>query len=142
MSAFTPTFTSTPLLPPLPRFLADLFYPGLAEANETQREIDEVEATQDVHAREFGEEIVRPLRIHSPTWMEGKAEISKIVPYRPGYRPELSVQYIRDKSRDVPEAKEPEGHISYVLNEIPEREISEPKIPKSEMPGIGTVRLD
>jgi len=141
MSALTPTFTSTPLLPPLPRFLADLLYPGQAEANETQREIDELEATQDVHAREFGEEIIRPLRINSPLWMEGKDEVRKIVPYRPGYRPELSVRWVRDRSMDVPEAEEPKGLTSYTV-EVPEPEIiPEPKIPKSELPRI-TVSLD
>ena len=135
MNALTPTFTSTPLLPPLPRFLADLLYPGQAEANKTQREIDEVEAIQDIHAQET-EEPVRSMDFHSPLWMEGKEEIKKIVPYRPGYRPELSVHYIRDKSRDVPEAEEPKGHTSYVVDEIPVHEFPEPKIPKSEMPRI------
>lgn len=139
MSALTPTFTSTPLLPPLPRFLADLLFPGQAEVNETQREIDELEATQ-VASQEI-EEPVRLLRINSPLWMEGKDEVKKIVPYRPGYRPELSVRYIHDKSRDVPEAKEPKGHTSYTV-EVPEFEIiPEPKIPESEMPRI-TVSLD
>ena len=140
MSAFTPTFTSTPLLPPLPEFLVDLLYPGHVTASKTQREIDEIEATQD--APQETEESVRIMRISSPLWMEGKEEVKKIVAYRPGYRPELSVRYIRDKSRDVPEAKEPEGHISYTLSEIPEHEFSEPPIPKSEMPGIGTVSID
>ena len=142
MSVFTPTFTSTPLLPPLPKFLADLLYPpDQVKAGKTQRDIDELEATLDAHAQET-EESVRIMRRLSPLWMEGKEELKKVVAYRPGYRPELSVRYIRDKSRDIPEAKKPEGHVSYVLSEIPEHEISEPEIPKSEMPGIGTVRLD
>jgi len=140
MSAFTPTFTSTPLLPPLPKFLADLFYPGQAEANKTQREIDEIEATLDAQAQET-EEPVRIMRMRSPLWMEGKEEIKKIVPYRPGYRPELSVHYIRDRSRDVPEAEEPKGHTSYTVGDIPFHDIPEPKIPKSELPRI-TVSLD
>lgn len=140
MSAFTPTFTFTPLLPPLPEFLVDLLYPGQVKADKTQRDIDELEATLDAHAQET-EEPVRIMRISSPLWMEGKEEVKKIVAYRPGYRPELSVRYIRDKSRDIPEAKKPEGPV-YVLNEIPEREISEPEIPKSEMPGIGTVSIN
>lgn len=141
MNAFTPIFTSTPLLPPLPRFLADLLYPGQAEANKTQREIDEVEAGQEPHAQE-GEESVRTMRIHSPLWMEGKEEIKKVVPYRPGYRPELSVHYIRDKSRDVPEAEEPKGQLAYTVGQIPEHDIPEPDIPQSEMPRIGTVSID
>jgi len=139
MNALTPTFTFNPL-PPLPKFVADLLYPGLAEANETQREIDELEASQKPHAQE-GEEPVGILRIHSPLWMEGKETVEKIVPYRPGYRPELSVRYIRDRSRDVPEAEKPKGLTSYVLNQIPEHEFPEPEIPASEMPRI-TVSLD
>ena len=78
---------------------------------------------------------------HSPLWMEGKVEIKKIVPNRPGYRPELSVHYVRDRSRDVAEAEEPKGLTSYTV-EVPEPEIiPEPKIPKSELPRI-TVSLD
>ena len=134
MNDFTPTFTSTPLLPPLPKFLADLLYPGQAEANKTQREIDEVEATQD--APQETEEPVRPMDFHSPLWMEGKEEIKKIVPYRPGYRPELSVHFIRDRSKDVPEAEEPKGLTSYTVGPIPETDIPEPKIPESELPRI------
>lgn len=141
MSVFTPTLTSNPLLPPLPEFLVDLLYPGQVKANKTQRDIDELEATLDADAQET-EESIRIMRISSPLWMEGKEEVKKIVAYRPGYRPELSVRYIRAKSRDVPEAKEPEGHISYVLNEIPESEFPEPEIPESEMPRIGKVSID
>ncbi len=142
MNAFTPTFTSTPLLPPLPKFLADLLYPpDQVKASKTQQEVDELEATLDAHAQEI-EEPVRALRIPSPLWMEGKEVVKKIVAYRPGYRPELSVRYIRDKSRDVPEAKEPEGHGSYVLSKIAERDIPEPEIPESEMPRIGALSID
>jgi len=140
VNALTPTFTSTPLLPPLPRFLADLLYPGLADANETQREIDELEATLDAHAQET-EEPVRIMDMHSPLWMEGKAVMRKIVAYRPGYRPELSVHYIRDRSRDVPEAEKPKGLTSYTLGDIPEHEFPEPEIPASELPRI-TVSID
>ena len=142
MSVFTPTLTSNPLLPPLPEFLVDLLYPGQVEANKTQRDIDELETELAAISQETAEPGVQPITIKSPSWMEGKEELKKIVAHRPGYRPELSVRYIRDKSRDVPEAEEPKGHVSYVLNEIPESEIPEPKIPESEMPRIGTLRID
>lgn len=142
MSAFTPTFTSNPLLPPLPEFLADLLYPKQVKANETQQDIDELETELAAISQETAGPGVQPITIKSPLWMEGKEELKKIVTYRPGYRPELSVRYIRDKSRDVPEAEEPKGHTSYVLNEIPESEFPEPEIPESEMPRIGTVSID
>jgi len=136
MSALTPTFTFTPLLAPLPESLAELLYPGQVKANKTQRDIDELETELAAISQETVEPGVQPITIKSPLYMEGKEEVKKVVAYRPGYRPELSVRYIRDKSRDIPEAKKPEGHVSYVLNEILEHEVPEPKVPKSQMPRI------
>ena len=142
MSVFTPTFTSNSLLPPLPEFLADLLYPGQVKANKTQRDIDELETELAAISQETAEPGVQPITIKSPLSMEGKEELKKIVAHRPGYKPELSVRYIRDRSRDVPEAEEPKGHISYTVGPIPESEFPEPKIPESEMPRIGKVSID
>jgi len=115
----SPTFTPIPLLPPLPKFLADLLYPpDQVKADKTQGKIEELETNLAAISQETAEPGVQPITIRSPLWMEGKDEVKKIVAHRPGYRPELTVRYVRDKSRDIPEASDTGIHDTYILREI------------------------